>query len=460
MSGIALENFDLEKYHPAVEDSEVVRVKGKIEQVLGLVIESTIPGASIGDLCHIYSGSEQVRPLHAEVVGFRSRNALLMPLGDMTGVGMQSEVVRSFRPLTVRVGSHLLGRVLNALGEPIDGKGPIRSETEYPLLNTPSDPLARPRITRPLPTGVRAIDSTLTIGEGQRIGIFSGSGVGKSMLLGMIARHTSAEVNVIALVGERGREVKDFLERDLGKEGLARAVVVAVTSDQPALLRLKGAMVATAIAEYFRDQGARVVLMMDSVTRFAMAQREVGLAIGEPPTTRGYPPSVFALLPKLLERAGTSPSGSITGFYAVLVEADDLNEPISDAVRSILDGHIVLARDLATQNHYPAVDVLQSISRVMVDVVSSDHRRLAGRFREHLANYHGAEDLINIGAYVSGSNPNIDAAIKKIGPMRTFLRQDLLEHSKYEDTLARLNDILADEEEDKSTEVAQTAENA
>jgi flagellum-specific ATP synthase len=325
----------------------------------------------------------------------------------------------------------------------MDGKGPVFSESDYPLHNMPSDPLTRKRIKEFLPLGVRAIDGMLTVGRGQRIGIFAGSGVGKSTLLGMIARNTEADVNVIGLIGERGREVRDFIEKDLGEEGLARSVVVVATSDKPALIRLKGAFVATAIAEYFRDQGRDVMLMMDSVTRFAMAQREVGLAIGEPPATRGYTPSVFALLPKLLERSGTSDRGTITGLYTVLVEADDMNEPIADAVRGILDGHIVLSRRLAAQNHYPAIDVLQSVSRVMPDIVEKHHKKAAGQFRDSLATYREAEDLINIGAYVAGSNPRIDYAIEHINDINEFLKQSIEDNESFASVVAKLEDLFS-----------------
>jgi flagellum-specific ATP synthase len=367
-----------------------------------------------------------------------------MPLGDMRGIGPHSIVVPSFKPLTVKVGEDLLGRVIDSLGCAIDGRGPLKCRQQYPLITRPMNPLDRRRIVEPLATGVKAIDACLTCGKGQRVGIFSGSGIGKSVLLGMIARHTEADVNVIALVGERGREVKDFIEEDLGPEGLARSVVVAVTSDQPALLRLQGAFIATTVAEYFRDMGMDVLLMMDSVTRFAMAQRQIGLAIGEPPTTRGYPPSVFALLPQLLERAGTSPTGSITGIYTVLVEADDMNEPIADSVRSILDGHIVLSRDLASRNHYPAIDVLQSVSRVMVDVVSKHHTKMANEVRTVLATYKDAEDLINIGAYIDGSNPDIDYARQKIVAVNDFLTQTVEDRFAFGDNVPRLEEIFPD----------------
>ncbi|MGE5484291.1 MAG: flagellar protein export ATPase FliI [Ignavibacteriales bacterium] len=410
--------------------------KGRVRRVVGLTIESQGPMAKLGDVCRIFPKSGS--PIPAEVVGFRGGDVLLMPLGEMSGIAPGSAVVSTGRPFAVPVGKDLLGRVLNGLGRPIDGRPCGEVEAMYAAHNAPPDPMARRRISSPLGVGVRAIDSLLTCGKGQRLGIFSGSGVGKSTLLGMIARHTSADVSVIGLVGERGREVRDFVEKDLGEDGLRRAVVVAATSDQPALVRIKAAFVATAIAEFFRDRGMDVVLMMDSVTRFAMAQREVGLAIGEPPATRGYTPSVFALLPKLLERSGTSVRGSITGFYTVLVDGDDMNEPIADAVRGILDGHIVLSRDLASQGHFPAIDVLQSVSRVMTDVASEDHISCALRARGVLATYREAEDLINIGAYVAGSNPRIDYARKMIDAVNAFLEQGTRERVAYEESVAGL----------------------
>ncbi len=436
--------FKLDRYIERLPAIDPLVVNGKVTQVLGLVIEATCSAVSVGDMCRIFARGDGP-PLPAEVVGFRGRKALLMPLGDMRGVGPENVVVPTNRPMSVNVGPELMGRVINGLGRPIDGGGPIRCDHQRSLVSAPMNPLERRRIVESLATGVRSIDALLTCGKGQRIGIFSGSGIGKSMLLGMIARHTSADVNVIALVGERGREVKDFLERDLGADGLARSVVVACTSDEPALLRLKGALVATTIAEYFRDCGKDVLLMMDSITRFAMAQREVGLAVGEPPTTRGYPPSVFALLPRLLERAGTSPNGSITGIYNVLVEADDMTDPVGDSVRSILDGHIVLSRDLAARGHYPAVDVLSSVSRVMVDVTDDEHQKSARRLRSVLATYADAEDLINIGAYVDGSNARIDYAKSKIDAVNAFLEQDVNEGAEYDDTIARLHGLFADD---------------
>ena len=433
--------LNLNKFSRAIEDTESIKMSGKVTQVIGLVIESKGPNVSLGELCYIKSRFPNVAPIPAEVVGFREGLVLLMPIGEMQGIGPGCEVISAQKTLQVKVGMELLGRVLDGLGNPMDGKGPILSRTEYPLHAEPPDPLQRPRIKDSLYVGVRAIDGLITLGSGQRIGIMAGSGVGKSTLLSMIARNTEADISVISLVGERGREVRDFIERDLGEEGLKRSVVVVATSDKPALVRIKGAMTATAIAEYFRDQGRRVVLMMDSVTRFAMAQREVGLTIGEPPATRGYTPSVFALLPRLLERAGTSARGSITGIYTVLVDGDDMNEPIADAVRSILDGHIVLSRAIAAQNHFPAIDILASVSRVMTDVVTKEHREAAQHMRALMAVYKEAEDLIHIGAYVKGSSKRIDEAIQKIDAINDFLCQGVFEVSSFEEMKKTLESI-------------------
>ncbi len=433
--------LNLKKFSRAIEDTESIKMSGKVTQVIGLVIESKGPNVSLGELCYIKSRFPNVEPIPAEVVGFREGLVLLMPIGEMQGIGPGCEVISAQKTLQVKVGMELLGRVLDGLGNPMDGKGPILSRTEYPLHAEPPDPLQRPRIKDSLYVGVRAIDGLITLGSGQRIGIMAGSGVGKSTLLSMIARNTEADISVISLVGERGREVRDFIERDLGEEGLKRSVVVVATSDKPALVRIKGAMTATAIAEYFRDQGRRVVLMMDSVTRFAMAQREVGLTIGEPPATRGYTPSVFALLPRLLERAGTSARGSITGIYTVLVDGDDMNEPIADAVRSILDGHIVLSRAIAAQNHFPAIDILASVSRVMTDVVSKEHREAAQHMRALMAVYKEAEDLIHIGAYVKGSSKRIDEAIQKIDAINEFLCQGVFEVTSFEEMKKTLESI-------------------
>ncbi|HEY9855036.1 MAG TPA: flagellar protein export ATPase FliI [Stenomitos sp.] len=428
-------------YLDRVAALDPVRQEGKVAQVVGLVVESFGPQASLGELCRISLGLGRP-PLLAEVVGFRDDRLLLMPLGPLEGVRPGTPVVATGELLGVRVGPELLGRVLDGLGNPIDGKGPLLAKGRAALDANPPNPLTRMRIHESLPLGVRAMDSLLTCGNGQRIGIFAGSGVGKSTLLGMIARNAKADLNVIALIGERGREVREFLERDLGPEGLARSVVVVATSDQPALQRLKGAFVATSIAEYFRDQGANVILMMDSVTRFAMAQREVGLAVGEPPATKGYTPSVFALLPRLLERSGTSDVGAITALYTVLVEGDDTNEPIADTVRGILDGHVILSRDLAAQNHYPAIDILGSVSRVMTEIVPEEQLRAAAQLRETLAVYREARDLINIGAYAKGSNPSIDRAIERIDSVNAFLRQGVYEPSPFEETVGALRGLF------------------
>lgn len=421
----------LSRYIHKLKEFDPIRINGRVSKVIGLVVESKGPEASIGELCEIRLKDGRV--VMAEVVGFRDDRVLLMPLGSMDSIAPGCEVITRGERLKVRVGRSLLGRILNAFGEPIDGKGPIDWEDEYPLERRPPAPLNRRRIKDPISVGIRAIDGLLTCGKGQRMGIFAGSGIGKSVLLGMIARNTSADVSVIGLVGERGREVREFIERDLGEEGLKRSVVVVATSDEPALIRLKAAFTATAIAEYFRDEGCDVILMMDSVTRFAMAQREVGLTVGEPPATRGYTPSVFSLLPKLLERAGNSDRGSITAFYTILVEGDDMNEPIADTVRSILDGHIVLSRKLASQNHYPAIDVLRSISRLMIEIVPEEHYRAATKVRELLAAYEEAQDLINIGAYVRGSNRLIDEALDKLGEIKRFLTQGINERSTFKE---------------------------
>lgn len=433
--------IDLSRYRERLARFDPVKTNGRVVQVIGLVIESVGPPAMIGEICEIRS-DRQRPPIPAEVVGFRENRVLLMPLGVMEGIKPGNEVVALRKTQLVPVGDDLLGRVLDGLGNPMDGRGPIRSQARYPVNASPPNAMTRTRITEPLGMGVRAIDGCLTIGKGQRVGIFAGSGVGKSTLLGMLARNSEADVNVVALTGERGREVRDFIEESLGEEGLRRSVVVVATSDQPALVRIKAALVATAIAEYFRDQDKDVILMMDSLTRLAMAQREIGLAIGEPPTTRGYTPSVFALLPRLLERAGNGPRGSITGLYTVLVEGDDMNEPVADTARSILDGHIVLSRALAQQNHYPAIDVLQSVSRIMPSVTTPEHMTAAGELRSLLAVYAEAEDLINIGAYVSGSNPRIDRACRYMEAIRNFLRQRSEESTDFQQTVAWLQGMF------------------
>jgi flagellum-specific ATP synthase len=421
---------------------DLLRVNGKVTQVIGLVLESIGPNCSLGDVCVIKSRTGE-DACQSEVVGFRDNRVLSMILGDATRIGPGSEIVATDRALSVSVGEELLGRVLDGLGRPLDAKGPIVTDEVRSIYNAPPNPLERQRISRPMATGIRSIDALLTCGKGQRVGIFAGSGVGKSVTLGMIARHSDADVNVIALVGERGREVAEFLDRELGEEGLRKSVVVVATSDQAPLIRLKAAFMATTIAEYFRDQGKDVMLLMDSVTRLAMSQREVGLAIGEPPTTKGYTPSVFAMLPKLLERAGNARKGSITGLYTVLVEGDDMTEPVADAVRSILDGHIVLSRRLASAGHYPAVDVLESISRVMPLITTEAHQQAAHRLVDMMATYREAEDLINIGAYVRGSNPRIDEALKNWEKIRGFLRQPSHEHALLEKSIEQLHQIMA-----------------
>lgn len=430
------------RYLELLEETMTVRASGKVTKVVGLVLEATGPASQLGSVCEVFSLDQQSKIL-AEVMGFRENTVLLMPLAEMRGIGPGSRVVEASPQADIGVGKALLGRIVDGLGQPIDGKGRIPIETHYPIYGQPINPLLRSRISEPLDLGIRAINGLLTVGRGQRMGIFAGSGVGKSVLLGMIARRTAADVNVIALIGERGRELNEFIDQQLGPEGLSKSVVVVATSDHLPLIRMRGAFIATAIAEYFRDLGLTVNLMMDSVTRFATAQREIGLAVGEPPTTKGYTPSVFTLLPKLLERAGTSQQkGSITGLYTVLVEGDDMNEPIADAVRSILDGHVVLTRELAHQNHFPAIDVLRSISRVMNDIASLDHRHNAGKLKEILATYRKAEDLINIGAYVSGSNPKIDRAIEKIEAINAYLRQDIEETGDLETSVSQLDAVI------------------
>jgi flagellum-specific ATP synthase len=426
-----------DSYLSRLRHVDLVKVNGKVTQVIGLVLESVGPNCALGDVCIIKSRDGEEVCL-SEVVGFRDNRVLSMILGDATRVGPGSEIVATGRTLSVNVGQGMLGRVIDGLGRPMDSKGPLQTGETRSIYNTPPNPLERRRITRPIVTGLRSIDALLTCGKGQRVGIFAGSGVGKSVTLGMVARNTSADVNVIALVGERGREVAEFLDHELGPEGLRRSVVVVATSDQAPLIRLKAAFMATTIAEYFRDSGLDVMLLMDSVTRLAMAQREVGLAIGEPPTTKGYTPSVFAMLPKLLERAGNARLGSITGLYTVLVEGDDMSEPVADAVRSILDGHIVLSRRLASAGHYPAVDILESVSRVMPAITTEDHRKAVHRVVDMMATYREAEDLINIGAYVKGSNPRIDEALRNWETIRSFLRQRSDEDADFQNSIARL----------------------
>ncbi len=433
--------FDMTKYESLLDKVYISRL-GKVSKVVGLTVESIGPDANTNDLCRIIS-TDKTQSVVAEVIGFRDGRILLMPFGELTGIGIGSTVENMNMVHSIKVGPELLGKTLDGLGEPLDGSK-LDCKDYYPIEASAPEPMDREIIDSVLPLGVRAIDGLLTLGKGQRIGIFAGSGVGKSTLLGMIARNTKADINVIALIGERGREVREFIERDLGEEGLKRSVLVIATSDKPAIIRKKAAKTATSIAEYFRNQGMDVLLMMDSLTRFSMAQREIGLAAGEPPVSRGYPPSVYSEMPKLLERAGNDDRGSITGLYTVLVDGDDFNEPITDTARGILDGHVILTRKLANKNHYPAIDVLQSISRCMSSVVSKEHKKLAGKCKMLLATYNEAEDLINIGAYKAGTNKEIDLAISKIDEINGFLRQDVNEKVAFDDTVAGLSSFLED----------------
>lgn len=432
--------YNIEKYHQLTEN-KFYKNLGKVVKIVGLTIESVGPNAKLNDLCRIIIDPQKDISVMAEVVGFRDKRLLLMPYDNVEGLGVGCIVENTGHPLTIPVGEELLGHTLDGMGRPTD-VDELLTRSEYPVEAAPPDPMARKIIDEVLPLGVKAVDGLITVGKGQRIGIFAGSGVGKSTLLGMFARNTKADINVIALIGERGREVREFIERDMGEEGMKRSVVIVATSDRPALIRNKAAKTATAIAEYFRDQGKDVLLMMDSLTRFSMAQREIGLASGEPPVTRGYPPSVYSEMPKLLERAGTSDKGSITGLYTVLVDGDDFNEPITDTARSILDGHIMLDRKLAHKNHYPAIDVLQSISRVMSSIVDSEHKEAAGKLKNVLATYQEAEDLINIGAYKKGSNSNIDYAIEKIDSVNEFLLQQTHEKFSFEEILEQLEALF------------------
>lgn len=430
-----------EKLRQAIDGTDTVKFSGCVTQIIGMTVESNGPMARLGDICKIFPGRGEA-PILSEVVGFKENKLLLMPLGALTGIAAGDSVVATGIKFSIAMGEGMQGRVLDALGMPIDSKGPFDMQERYSIDRDPPGPLDRKRIKEILPLGVRAIDSLLTIGRGQRIGIFAGSGVGKSSLLGMIARSAAADVNVIVLVGERGREVLDFMEKDLREEGLKKSVVLVATSDQPALLRLKSAMVGTAIAEFFRDRGHNVLLMMDSLTRYAMAQREIGMAIGEPPVAHGYTPSVFAMLPRLLERTGNAKVGSITAIYTVLVEGDNINEPISDAVRGILDGHIVLTRELANNNHYPPIDILGSVSRLMPDIVAPEHYAMASRIKNLMSIYRETQDLINIGAYKAGTNPLVDEAIKSRNIINDMLKQKIDDQSTFEEALKSIKDIV------------------
>ncbi len=436
--------LSLNRYANILDTMSPIKTVGTVKRAVGLVVESQGPPVSVGELCEIV-GSGQSDSIPAEVIGFRDNHMLSMPLFKVHGVRLGDKVICRKKQASVPVSPALLGRIVDALGEPLDNLKPIVPESEYPIMPHITNPLERRNIDSILGTGIRAIDGLLTCGKGQRIGIFGGSGIGKSTLLGMMARYTSADVNVIGLIGERGREVRGFIEKDLGAEGLKRSVVVVSTSDQPPLLRIRAAMMASALAEYFRDQGKDVLLMMDSLTRFAMAQREVGLAAGEPPSSKGYTPSVFSLLPRLVERAGNfMTGGSITGFYTVLVEGDDMNDPVADAVRSLLDGHVVLSRELAWRNHYPCIDILASVSRLMPDLVPGSYAEKAGKIRELISTYQKAEDMINIGAYVKGSNPRIDTALRKIDAVNAFLRQRCDERMSTESAMSNVDEIAKD----------------
>jgi type III secretion protein N (ATPase) len=434
--------IDLSRYAKLVKEAQTVRVRGRVTELTGLVIKAAVPGVRVGEVVEIRG--QRKSSVKAEVVGFQGDETMLMPLGELVGIGADSEVIPTGRPLSIRVGEGLLGRVLGGLGEPIDGKPLPDGLTEWSVDRGAPDPFTRRRIERPLSLGLRCVDGLLTVGEGQRVGLFAGSGVGKSTLMGQIARNTQAELNVIALIGERGREVREFIEDSLGEEGLARSVVVCATSDQPALVRLRAAFVATAIAEYFRDRGGNVMFMLDTVTRLARAQREIGLAVGEPPARQGYPPSVFSMLPKILERTGNSDRGSCTAIYTVLVAGGDMEEPIADEVRGILDGHFILNRALGERNQWPAMDVLASLSRVMTGIVSKEHKVAAGKLRETLATYEKQRDLILLGAYQYGTDPKTDYAIDKYDAIIEFLKQGTDENVTYEDTVQGLVDLFAD----------------
>jgi type III secretion protein N (ATPase) len=436
--------LDLKKYFDAIDKTDTVLVRGRVTEVTGLIIKATVPGVRIGEMCFIEGGGERIV---CEVVGFRDEAVMLMPLGESAGVGPDCEVVPTGKPFSIRAGWGLLGRILDGLGRPIDGGPPLDRGLDledWSVDRSAPDPLKRQRVTQPIAMGVRAIDGLLTIGQGQRIGLFAGSGVGKSTLMGQIARHSEAEVVVTCLIGERGREVRDFIEESLGEEGLKKSVVVVATSNEPSLVRLKSAFVATSIAEWFRDQGKKVLFMMDSSTRFARAQREIGLAIGEPPARQGYPPSVFAQIPRLMERTGNNETGSITALYTILVQAGDMDEPIADEVRGILDGHIILNRALGARNHWPAIDILPSLSRVMSSIAQPEHKQAASKLREVMATYEKQRDLIILGAYQYGTDPKTDYAIDKIEEIETFLRQNTTEYDTFGDTVDKLMALFAD----------------
>ncbi|OGQ26987.1 MAG: flagellum-specific ATP synthase FliI [Deltaproteobacteria bacterium RIFCSPHIGHO2_02_FULL_50_15] len=436
---------DLKKIQRHLHQVSSYKIKGRVNELIGLVVRATVPGVRVGDLCFIDT-HEQTQPIKAEVVGFKDNDVLLMPLGNLEGIAPGSFVTPTGSCLSIPVGEALLGRIVDGLGDPldVDKKGPLDCQEYYPVHRNPPDPLKRVRVTRPISVGIKVIDALNTVGEGQRIGIFSAAGVGKSTLIGMISRNSEADINVIGLVGERGREVRDFLEQDLGEEGLKRSVVVVATSDQPSLVRAKAAYVTTAIAEYFRDKGKKVFLMMDSVTRFARALREIGLAVGEPPARQGYTPSVFSTLPRLLERSGNSEKGSITAFYTILVAGDDMNEPVADETRSILDGHLVMSRELANRGHYPAIDVSDSLSRVMANIVDPDHLAASQKLKEVVAAYEKERDLILIGAYESGTDPRVDYAIEKIEEVNQFLRQGVNEPVHLQESTDQLKAIFGD----------------
>ncbi|MEW6433487.1 MAG: type III secretion system ATPase SctN [Myxococcota bacterium] len=434
--------IDLRRYHELLKSAQTVRVRGRVVELTGLVIKAAVPNVRVGEVCLIRRGRDEVR---AEVVGFQGDTVMLMPLGELSGIGPDSEVIPTGRPLTIRAGNGLLGRVLNGLGEPIDGKPlPTEGMVDWAVDRDCPDPFKRMRITRPLPLGVRCIDGLLTVGEGQRIGLFAGSGVGKSTLMGQIARNTAAELSVIALIGERGREVLEFIEDALGEAGMARSVVVCATSDQPSLVRLRAGYVATAIAEYFRERGGNVLFMLDTVTRLARAQREIGLAIGEPPARQGYPPSVFSMLPRILERTGNSDKGKCTAIYTCLVAGGDMEEPIADEVRGILDGHFILNRALGERNQWPAMDVLASLSRVMSGIVTKEHKKAAGKLRETLSTYEKQRDLILLGAYQYGTDPRTDYAIDKYDTIIDYLKQDTHDNTPFDETVQRLVDMFSD----------------